>query len=207
MTDQLNESSLSRLWRKMQEFDTGTITAFRYAEDCGNGRVFTKKENKQRNKSLQAKLLRLGYTLTSVKGSYIENYGSSDAREVGESVWFVVDSKDKGNLERDLKKLGEEFDQDSILFIPAGGKEGRLVGTSKCPNAFPDYGKAHKLKNPVFGQAGEFFTRVNGRPFTLKEGTEQDVELIVQPRGMTARWGLKLTANSPWNELDINDED
>ena len=45
----LQESSLSRLWRHSQEHDYGTITAFRYAPDCGEGTPYTKKENLQRN--------------------------------------------------------------------------------------------------------------------------------------------------------------
>ena len=49
----LGESSLSRLLSHMSNHDTGTITAFRYATDCGEGDVYTKKQNLQRNKSLQ----------------------------------------------------------------------------------------------------------------------------------------------------------
>ena len=41
----LQESSLSRLWKHSREHDYGTITAFRYAPECGNGTPYTKKEN------------------------------------------------------------------------------------------------------------------------------------------------------------------
>ena len=96
----LQESSLSRLWKHSQEHDYGTITAFRYAPDCGEGTPYTKKENLQRNKSLLAKLRSKGYGVTSIKGSYIENYGKPTAREVGENSFFVADIQDKGKLKR-----------------------------------------------------------------------------------------------------------
>ena len=87
----LFESSLSRVRQHMMEHDCGMITAFRSARDCGNGEKYTKRENLQRNTSLKAKLQRLGYGITVVKGSYIENYGTKDAVEVGEQTFFVVD--------------------------------------------------------------------------------------------------------------------
>ena len=39
-----------------------------------------------------------GYADIKVKSSYVEKYGTKDAREVGESSIFVVDYKDRGNL-------------------------------------------------------------------------------------------------------------
>ena len=54
--DILNEASLSRLWRHSEAHDCGCLTAFRVGPDCGKGEPYTKKENKQRNKSLLAKL-------------------------------------------------------------------------------------------------------------------------------------------------------
>jgi hypothetical protein len=68
-----------------------------------------------------------------------------------------------------MRLLGKMYDQDSILFIAKGGKTGQLIGTNHCPNGYPGYGKKINLKNPVFGQGGQFQTRVNGRPFILKE--------------------------------------
>ena len=41
----IKESGLSRIWKHMSEHDTGTISAFRYARDCGLGKRYTKNEN------------------------------------------------------------------------------------------------------------------------------------------------------------------
>lgn len=195
----LNEASLKRIWQHTQSHDTGTITAFRYARDCGSGEVYTKKENLQRNKSLLSKLQRLGYGVTSVKGSYIENYGTKNAREVGENVFFVVDLKNKGNLEKDLRKLGEEFDQDSILFIPKGGTSAKLIGTNHCEDGYPGYGKSVSLGQRHLGKSGEFFTRVSGRPFTFESVIKEHKE----PKGYFGKLGLKAISEQHWSQIEI----
>jgi len=71
----LTESSLSRIQKYWIEYDTGTITAFRGAEECGLGATITKKQNKGRNGILQSKLLNRGYGVTRIKGSWFENAG------------------------------------------------------------------------------------------------------------------------------------
>jgi len=200
----INESSLSRVWEHMEKHDTGTITAFRSASECNQGEPFSKSDNKKRNKSLQAKLNSLRYGVTKVKGSYIEDYDTPQAKEVGEDVFFVVDLDDKGNLEKDLKKLGEEFEQDSILFVPKGGDESRLVGTNKCPNGYPGYGKVVSYKHRNIGKSGEFFTRVKGRPFMFGECADPNA---YRPEGMMGRWACKAISDKPWQLLEDTEED
>lgn len=201
----INESSLSRLWRHMQDHDSGIITTYRHEEYDKNNKdkivkTYTKKENKARNKLLYAKLSQK-YDITKVKGSYIENYGSSKAHEVGEMVWFVVDKNDTRNLEKDLRKLGQEFNQDSILYIPKGGKEGILIGTKKDKYsnyyAYPDYGNKKKLLNAIWGKEGEFMTKMHGRPFYFKE----EAIHITRPKGFFTNWGLNILSKKNSNEI------
>lgn len=167
----LNESGLSRIWKQTKEHDFGTITAFRDARDCNEGERYTSKEKKQMNKSLLAKLLSLRYGVTKIKGSYIENYGKKNAKEVGENSFIVIDILDKGTLRKDLLRLGEEFEQDSIIF-GVKGRHGTLIGTNKCPNGYPGYHKTSKQGGAIFGETGEFMSRVKGRPFIFSENVE-----------------------------------
>ena len=196
----LTESSLSRLWKHSQEHDYGTITAFRYAPECGEGTPYTKKENLQRNKSLLAKLRSKGYGVTSIKGSYIENYGKATAREVGENSFFVADMQDKGRLKKDLLALGEEFDQDSIIFGDKG-KSGALFGTNKCPEGYPGYGKKLVQGGAIFGKEGEFMSRVNGRPFVFSESVETQAYGV--SRFPTELRGSVKLAKMDWREIII----
>ena len=194
----VTESSLSRLWKHSQEHDYGTITAFRYAPECGEGTPYTKRENLQRNKSLLAKLRSKGYGVTAIKGSYIENYGKPTAREVGENSYFVADMQDKGRLKKDLLALGEEFEQDSIIFGNRG-KAGTLFGTGDCPDAYPGYGKQIVQGGAIFGKEGEFMSRVNGRPFVFSE----EVQYYGVSKYPTELRGSVKLAKMDWREIVI----
>lgn len=192
----LNESGLSRVWKQTQEHDFGTITGFRYAPDCGKGEPYSKADNMKRNKSLVAKLQALRYGVTKIKGSYIENYGSKNEREVGENSFIIIDIQDKGTLKKDLLKLGEEFDQDSIIFGKAG-KGGALIGTNKCPDGYPDYHQEAKQGGAIFGKTGEFMSRVKGRPFVFSES----IESIGYKRYPTELRGVVEQAKLHWSDL------
>ena len=106
----VNESSLSRIWEHYTKHQTGTISAFRYATDCGDGKPYSLSENKKRSAKLKALLLKKGYGITKIDGTYIENYGTPNAKEVDEDSYFVVDLKDTGKLKKDLIELGKMFD-------------------------------------------------------------------------------------------------
>jgi hypothetical protein len=140
------ESSLSRIWPNTQKYSCGTITAFRGDK--------TYSQNIQNNKKIVAYLLSKGYSVTSVTGTYIENFKDAKQKEeearliaagekvdslperpVSERSFFVanqnVEGDDNGQLEKDLFDLGKLFDQDSVLIIPFGGKDAYLLGTSR----------------------------------------------------------------------------
>ena len=166
----VNESSLSRVWNQVTKFDSGTISAYRNAEDCGDGKEYTKSDKVKRNNILKSKLLTLGYGVTKVKGTYIENFKSDNEIKVKEESFLVVDINDKGNLKRDLVVLGKEFEQDSITYSKPSG-EYYLISTNTCPDGYPGEGKVGvevRLGKPMFGKKGEFFSRVNGRPFVFE---------------------------------------
>ena len=189
---EIKEKSLARIFDHMRNHDNGFITAYRSE--------YRKTENQQRNKSLLSKLQASRYGITSVEGSYIENYGTKEALEVGEHVFFVVDLNDTGNLLSDLIKFGGIFDQDSILFIKKGAKDGILYGTSKRDNAWPGYGISVVLDNPIFGQEGEFFTKVANRPFILSMSEMKDIPL---PQGYMARYACRMTSLLEWNRVEL----
>ena len=166
----LNESSLSRVWRQTQKHDSGTISAYRDARECGEGVKYTKAEKQKRNIQLEAKLEKMGYGITKIKGTFIENYGSENEIPVKEESFLVLDLKDKGTLKKDLMTLGTMFDQDSITYSKASG-EYYIVSTNECPNGYPGNGRIgveKKLGKSMFGKKGEFYSRVNGRPFVFE---------------------------------------
>lgn len=177
----MNESSLSRLWRKTQDHTCGSISGYRDEN--------TRAENKANNKVILNYLQGKGYSVTSVQGSYIENFGTASAKEVKEPSFFVCNDKvegdDGGQLERDLIKMGRKTDQDSILVIPHGGKGAYLVGTSRRDEAFPSYGQKEVVGSGRFGRAaGEFLSRIRGRKFAFEE--------IDRPGTRNGKWAQSL---------------
>lgn len=164
----LNESSLSRIYQQTQDHDTAIITAFRDAEDCGKGREIPNAENRKRNAELLSTLKSKGYGVTSVQGKWVENIGTKEEKEVGESSFFVVDLKNTGQLQKDVVKLGKKYEQDAVIFIEKGGKNVLLIGTNEC--GYPGLGKIDKLGTARFGRDGKIKTKVRGRPFIFGEG-------------------------------------
>lgn len=201
--DYLNESSLSRIYRQTRKHDYGIITAFRKTDSCDHGKPYTKNQNLQRNKSLLAKLRAKSYSVTKIKGSYIENYGTKNAREVGENSFLVVDILRRGDLKNTLMKLGQEFDQDCILFGEAG-KDGVLISTNKCPDGYPGKGKIgvhDKQGGAVFGKSGQFMSRVKGRPFVFSE------DVIIESYGLlkypTELRGVVYLSQKDWQDIEL----
>ena len=167
---QLSESSLNRVYQQTLKFDSGTITAYRSFHNCGDGDRITKQENKSRNKILINKLLKDGYSVTKIKGTYIENFKSDKEIEVSEESFLVVDILNKGTLKKDLISLGTEFDQDSITYAVSKG-DYYLISTNTCPEGYPGFGKIGKevkLGKAMFSKSGEFHSKVNGRPFVFE---------------------------------------
>jgi hypothetical protein len=201
----INESSLSRVVHHMANHDCGTITAHRSKEGCGgpDDKPYSKEDNKKRNRQLYAILESLGYGVTEVDGAYIENFGTPDAVEVKEDVYFVVDLKDKGNLEKDLRKLGEEFDQDSILFIPKG-QMGMLIGTNHCSN-YPGYGKSMAFSSRSFGKPGEFMTKVRNRPFIFEDSFLEKPcnENYYSVANIMGKWAITTITKKDWREIQL----
>jgi len=177
----LNESSLSRVYHFIGKTDVAVITAFRddpadlskcsspdpTASDDHGG---ISGSNMLRNRNLKAALLSLKYGVTKAKGSYIEDFETPDAVEVGEQSLIVVNLEEDSNFINNIIMLGKKFCQDSVLIIPMGGQGAYLYGTNN--SEFPGLDQKIEVGNLKMGEESEFMTRVQGRPFTFSEGLE-----------------------------------
>jgi len=169
----LTESSLSRIYQHITEHDTALLTAFRDdASDlssCSAAAVDAELSNKERNRNLKATLLSLGYGVTAVDGSFIENYGNLDKQvEVKEDSFFVVNLNDSPDFIESITNLGSKYCQDSVLIIPPGGNGAYLHGTNTSD--FPGMASTIEVGDFFGGSEAEFMTRVRGRPMVFKEG-------------------------------------
>ena len=158
------EGGLSRNWAHMQEHDCALISAERDR--------YTDKENQDRGHQLEAILMYTRYGYKTERGSFIENFGTPQAIEVSEKSLFVVNLKDDPGFFDYMAQLGEQFEQDSVLMIPKGGKEAYLVGTHP-DNTFPPYGETVTVGDFHGGVEDEFMTRTGGRPYIFKDIKEE----------------------------------
>ena len=166
----LNESSLNRVHSFIQKYDCSIITAFRSSlincVDNEDGKKLNIRDNKSRNKHLKSALISLGYGVTNVRGTYVENFLSDNQIEVSEDSYFVVNLSNDKTFTDKIKKLGEMFCQDSVLILEKGGDVNYLFGTNNSD--FPGYGEAIPVGNFKPGIESEFMTKVGGRPFALE---------------------------------------
>ena len=178
----LNESSLSRLYRHMMDYDTAIITAFRNdpsdelkctdVSEVGavEGENTTQQTNKRRNRVLKATLLSLKYGVTRVDGSYIEDFETPAAYEVAEESFFVVNLQDDPGFIDQISNLGEKFCQDAVLIVPRGAEGAYLFGTNN--SEFPGHGQRIEAGDLSFGREKEFMTKVGNRPMAFTEELE-----------------------------------
>jgi hypothetical protein len=188
----INETSLSKIWRYTEEYDVAMISAFRSKNiNClsiidgeEEGHEFTKKENLERNKDLYSALLELGYGVTKVKGNYVENFGESNAYEVSEQTFFVVNRNDNLDFFDKIIKLGKYFCQDSVFLKPKD-KDAFLYGTNNSD--FPGLNNQVNMGKYHGGQTGEFMTRVGktNRPLVFKEDQNVSGMYLISERART----------------------
>ncbi len=146
-----------------------------------------------------AKLKTKGYGVTKLHGSYPE--GGKTTKEIS---YFVVDLNDTGNLEKDLRNLGQEFEQDSILYIPKGAIKGDskayLIGTNNCENNWLGMGKKEVFNRGRMGYDSPIYTsKVNGRPFLFEDIGDE----VTSPASGMGIWMMHLVAEKHWKDIDI----
>lgn len=183
----IKESSLSRIWMKNEKYECAGISAFRPE--------YTHKENQQRSKKLKAQLHTYGYSTTSLKGVY----------EGGKEIsYFITNDMESDDFFKRIIKLGEEYDQDSVLLIPKNaisntGEKAYLYGTNKIGDV--GWHKKVVFNKGKLGTNSPFYTSfVGSRPFIFEEVGLTTNKRMFDGKGI---WAMKTIANEDWNNIDI----
>jgi hypothetical protein len=171
------ESSLSRVYGHIMEHDSAILTAFR--------NEYSRKQNYERNRELKAQLLSMGYGVTKVDGSYIENFETPQAIEVSEQSFFVSNRADDSAFFDSMESFGQQYEQDSVLIIPMSGKGAYLIGTREG-NDFPPFGERITVGDLKMGREDEFMSKVGGRPIVFKEELDTYEKL-----SRNSKWAVK----------------
>jgi len=181
----LKETSLSRVHQHIMDSDCAILSAERNDPSDTSKCVDSPDQpvsdeemnqtpgqmNRKNTRALKAALLSLGYGVTRVDGSYIENFDTPEAVEVQENSFFVVNLKKDTGFQANIIKLGRKFCQDSVLMIPQGGKGAYLYGTNN--SEFPGLDDKIGVGDLKMGAEAEFMTKAKKRPFSFAESLEE----------------------------------
>jgi len=130
------------------------------------------KENKRRSKSLMRRLRSKGYGPKKISGEYIED-DDGKPRKVKERS-FVVTSDDHARLHKDIKQVGREYNQDSVLTV-SKKRGSSLHGTGKSGWIKKGEVKRMGSSNIRSGKKVEksaFKSRIKSKPFLFGDDDE-----------------------------------
>jgi hypothetical protein len=200
---QLNESSLSRVWRYSEKYDMAILSANRSQHvNCVKklkgdyeNKSYTPEENEQRNRTLKASCLDKGYGVTKIRGSYIENFETPQAIEVQEESFVIVNLNNDPNFNQTIINYSKAFCQDCVL-LKEVGKDAILYGTNNA--SFPGLDNTVTLGKFKGGLEAQFMSRVGkskqgGRPFVFGESELPTLE-IIKNYGWSGRLAVSLEA-------------
>lgn len=157
---ELNETSLSRAYQHIKNYDVAFISACRGAKSY--------KENLKNSKELKSRLMTFGYLVTKVGGGFIENQNQPDENPVEERTYFVVNVRNTyEKFEKDIVALGVYYEQDAVIV----GKKGGLDLTQITTNNNCDTPKFSRkvFKNISYGKIDVFYTRFKHNTLVLQE--------------------------------------
>lgn len=186
MYESLNESSINRIFDWINKYDIACISASRKYYRNATGRTlddrpreykysdmlykYSNKENRNRNNHLKAVLLKMGYGVTSILGSYIETNTEKGNFEKNEQSFLVVNINNDSDFFMNIFQLAEFYNQDSFLYKKADSDDAFLIGTNE--GDFPGYmekvytGKLHSNIDT------EFFSRLGNRSFAFVKDSD-----------------------------------
>jgi len=161
---QLDEAGLSRILSHIDKRNLGFVSAFR------GGSSVPLAQNRTRNRELQADIRQAGFGFLRVHGSWAENEGTPQERQVNEESFMVIgsDGDDSGNLRGFLKKAGAKYQQDAVIFKPWNSTGASLIFMSN-PSTLEPIGTFSM--NPQ--NIGKMYSKFKGHEFVFHSISEQ----------------------------------
>ena len=181
--DSINEASLGRLFQHIGKDFIVFITSDR--------QVLDKSENSKRRKELEKYIRLTGFGYNKVVGSYKEEETGDTKKENS----FVVYGKDEKDMLKVFKRLGEKYEQDSILFIDLEGNAYLLYtyGSNK--------GEKDKLGKFRVGIVGDYYSTIGKKGFRFEVDESYQKESFTTFSGMLHENFMKFV--NKYEDFDI----
>lgn len=181
--ENINESSLGRLYQHIGKDYIVFITSDRQQLDVT--------ENNKRRKELEKYIRLAGFGYNKVVGNYVEEETGEPKKEKS----FVVYGKDEEEMLKMFKRLGEKYEQDSILFVDLEGNAYLLYtyGSKK--------GTSDKLGNFHVGIVGDFYSTIGKKAFRFEVSESYYKERFTTFSGMLHENFMKFV--NKYDDFDI----
>jgi len=133
----------------------------------------TARQNYDREQQLKAELRNSGFGYVRINGHYIEDH-NGEKMNVSERSFIVIGNPDDdGQLKAFALRMGEMFDQDSILYKPAGARQqATLIGTTHR-DSWLSYGSTQDVGVFHPSRVGDFYSRFKNKTFVFDNVSEQ----------------------------------
>lgn len=179
----INEASLGRLFQHIGKDFIVFITSDR--------QVLDKSENSKRRKELEKYIRLAGFGYNKVVGSYKEEETGDTKKENS----FVVYGKDEKDMLKVFKRLGEKYEQDSILFIDLEGNAYLLYtyGSNKD--------EKDKLGKFRVGIVGDYYSTIGKKGFRFEVDESYQKESFTTFSGMLHENFMKFV--NKYDDFDI----
>jgi len=149
------------------------------------------------------------YWITDEVGNKLEER-KPEIMSTEPSFWVVnsvVEGDDEGELEENLKILGQHYKQESILSVPFG-TQGKLIGTKTCPSCYPgEIDKEVEYKASTLGVDSMFSSLFNHRPMSFLESITSQGKLKITeetlPNNPLERERVVSSARTKLRQLNI----
>lgn len=122
-------------------------------------------ENNQQTRKLKQDIESMGYPYTQAYGGYVETDDDGHPVQVKEKS-FMLWGKDEDKIKEDAIRLGEKYNQETILYKPEDGS-GHLIGT-KSGLDYINYREEQHVGDFVPNSQSEYFTQVGDFSFEFK---------------------------------------
>lgn len=159
--DEAASKSLSRVHQHTLTRNIGMISAQRGEN--------TPEENNKRHKQLAGDIRKAGFGFIHVKGRFIENHGTPEARAVDEKSYLVIgkEGHDGGALKKFLVNHGKKYNQDSVLHKAHNQPDVHEHGLK--PEGTPKDGESRSFGTWHPNRLGQYHTAMKGkRSFTFE---------------------------------------
>lgn len=169
----INEASLGRLNQHVEKKDAIAILSACRDDWNPNDPVDNARQNKRKTNELRNFVVGMKFGFNKAMGGYVEKKDDGSFVEIDNEMSTIVyaEPKREKELRKFAEKMGEHYNQDSVLFVGCDGNAEWIFTREDNSNKLP-LGASKKLGRFIPKRIGEYFTKIGKKHFTFAVESE-----------------------------------